>query len=124
MGARSKINFIREEKRIVSVYNQFDGYLLGTGKDIVNFLKKGKLVNGIPENPEIGKIFNGIECLAAQYIKEHKDRVGGLYICTETEIVSYEYDVIQIGERLIIRYEGKKYGIDDFETFINLEENE
>jgi hypothetical protein len=74
MGTRSTVKFYRNkhnEKEIVcvaSIYQQYDGYLEGVGKELIEWLKTFTIVNGISLDEEI-KIANGIDCLAAQYIK-------------------------------------------------------
>lgn len=50
------------------------------------------MVNGI--NPSKGdKLANGVDCLAAQFIVEHKRGVGGLYITNENDRQEYDYFV-------------------------------
>ncbi len=67
MGTRSLTKIFDEEKReIVCIYRQFDGYPEGMGKDLSDFIKSGKVVNGFGDKKE--KQFNGIGCFAAQLI--------------------------------------------------------
>ena len=99
MGTRSLTRFITqhgdEKATVTCVYRQYDGYPSGHGKELSEFLCSGKMVNGFGQSEE--KQFNGIGCLAAQFIAEFKDGVGGLYIhhpdskdCGE----EYVYEVI------------------------------
>jgi len=88
MGTRSIIKFVENGATVCAIYQQFDGYLSCVGKKLADFCESGKLVNGIPVG-EKGKFFNGVGCLAAQFIAENKDGAGGLYIyradCEEQE---------------------------------------
>ena len=99
MGTRSLTRFISQhddEKFVITcVYRQYDGYPQGHGKELADFLNSGVMVNGIGQSEE--KQFNGIGCLAAQFIAEFKKGVGNLYIhqpdskdCGE----EYVYEVI------------------------------
>ena len=99
MGTRSLTRFITqhgdEKATVTCVYRQYDGYPSGHGKELSEFLCSGTMVNGFGQSEE--KQFNGIGCLAAQFIAEFKDGVGGLYIhhpdskdCGE----EYVYEVI------------------------------
>ena len=99
MGTRSLTKFISQhddEKFVITcVYRQYDGYPQGHGKELADFLNSGVMVNGIGQSEE--KQFNGIGCLAAQFIAEFKKGVGNLYIhqpdskdCGE----EYVYEVI------------------------------
>ena len=100
MGTRSTITFYekRDDKLIpyVNIYQQYDGYLEGIGKDLCKWLKNKIIVNGFSFYDR-RNIANGIGCLTAQYIKDNKDDVGNLYIypigecCEECD---YNYSVI------------------------------
>src|SRR5262245_31258263 len=78
MGTRSLTRFFQNEKEIACVYQQFDGYPQGAGKQIADFLKSGVMVNGIPGGSE--RYFNGMGCLAAQYVAQHKSCAGNIYL--------------------------------------------
>jgi len=99
MGTRSLTRFISQhddEKFVITcVYRQYDGYPQGHGKELADFLNSGVMVNGFGQSEQ--KQFNGIGCLAAQFIAEFKNGVGGIYIhepnsndCGE----EYVYEVI------------------------------
>ena len=97
MGTRSKISFIEkrgeELTHLVSVYQQYDGYIDGVGHEIAEYILSKKMCNGIP----IGNTYNlanGFDCLIAQFIRDFKKDVGGLYITTEDNIQEYNYDII------------------------------
>jgi hypothetical protein len=89
MGTRSLtrvFNTYKNEKnnkqvkeQLVNMYRQYDGYPSGHGEELADFLKGGKVVNGIGGN-ETQRVFNGAGCLAAQMIVHFKDGAGGIYI--------------------------------------------
>ncbi len=106
MGTRSLTRVIetyRDEKKnkqvkvqLVNMYRQYDGYPEGHGTELADFLKGGKVVNGLSYNDE-GLVFNGGGCLAAQMIAHFKDGAGGIYIEPITAKncgQEYEYEVI------------------------------
>jgi hypothetical protein len=98
MGTRSTVKFYRNKHNekpnvcVASIYQQYDGYLEGVGKELIEWLKTFTIVNGIGLDEEI-KIANGIDCLAAQYIKDHKADVGGLYMTDKEDVQEYNYEI-------------------------------
>ena len=98
MGTRSKTSFIKKRggklEHLVSVYQQYDGYIEGVGYDIANFILDKQICNGISLGRDTSKLANGFGCLIAQFIREFKKEVGGLYITTEDDIQEYIYNVI------------------------------
>ena len=100
MGTRSLTFVYEENKPIVNMYRQFDGYPSGHGQELAEFLLSGELVNGYSDGN--AKVFNGMGCLAAQMIVNFKKSVGGFYIypiesnncCQEYEYHVYEDTVI------------------------------
>ena len=78
MGTRSLTFVYEENKPVVNMYRQFDGYPSGHGQELAEFLLSGELVNGYSD--ENAKVFNGMGCLAAQMIVNFKKSVGGFYI--------------------------------------------
>lgn len=96
MGTRSKTSFIKRigDKRecLVSVYQQYDGYIEGVGYEIANYILSKKIINGISGDTKDKA--NGFTCLIAQFIRDFKTDVGGLYITTEDNIQEYNYNVI------------------------------
>ena len=78
MGTRSLTFVYEENKPIVNMYRQFDGYPSGHGQELAEFLLSGELVNGYSDGN--AKVFNGMGCLAAQMIVNFKKSVGGFYI--------------------------------------------
>ena len=81
MGTRSLTTFIDnfDNKEIVVMYRQMDGYPEVHGKELVDFLDNMQIVNGIGMD-EKRKIANGISCLAAQTVAHFKDDVGHIYL--------------------------------------------
>ena len=79
MGTRSLTFVYEENKPILNMYRQFDGYTSGHGQELAEFLLSGEMVNGIPVG--VDKLFfNGMGCLAAQLIVNFKKSAGGFYI--------------------------------------------
>lgn len=77
MGTRSVITFAENGVPICAVYQQFDGYIEGVGKELKDFLKSKPFVNGIGDDEDV---FNGAGCCIAQFIAKFKTRAGGLYV--------------------------------------------
>ena len=72
--------FVNEDEHdIVVMYHQFDGYVEGHGKELVDFLKGKKLVNGFSSS-ESKNYFNGMGCLSASTIAHFKTKIGGFYL--------------------------------------------
>jgi len=106
MGTRATVHFYSEfnqEKPILSVYHQFDGYIDGVGHDLANWLLTKKIINGIDNETMEAGFANGMGCLAAQYVKENKTRIGGLYLTTSEDLQSYNYHVRLIGGKIEIK---------------------
>lgn len=105
MGTRSLTRVIetykdngKEKKDIlVTMYRQFDGYPSGHGMELAEFIKSGKVVNGISVG-DTQEVFNGAGCFAAQMISHFKgDEAGGFYIYANSVKDAgqdYEYHVI------------------------------
>ena len=106
MGTRSLTHVIETWKNdktgkqkkqcLMTMYRQYDGYPSGMGDDLAQFLKQGKVVNGI-SSTENQLVFNGAGCLAAQLVAHFKDGPGGFYLyrpmskdCGE----DYTYEVV------------------------------
>jgi hypothetical protein len=88
MGTRSLTHVIetynddkgnKKKVALLTMYRQFDGYPSGMGNDLAEFLKSGKVVNGISV-AETERVFNGAGCLAAQLVANFKEGAGGFYI--------------------------------------------
>jgi len=94
MGMTAIVKFYEDTECIVSVQHHFDGYLDGVGLQLVNFLENISIINGIgPDQNILYKYANGIDCLAAQYIKGKKSKVGNIYIVSAKCACSFEYQV-------------------------------
>lgn len=128
MGTRSIIKFIKNDKPVCAVYQQFDGYLSAVGAELAEFLASGRMVNGIPVGSG-DRMFNGIGCLAAQYIAAVKKEAGGLYLypvdCGDEECnyevhADYGPGMQPLPVRVTYKgYEGKFDGsVSDFQAFI------
>ncbi len=98
MGTRSTTKFIKKRGRtqetLVTIYQQYDGYIEGVGHDLARFILSKKLVNGIPVGDEAKNCANGFGCLIAQYIAEKKQGAGNLYIDEFDDEQEYNYKVI------------------------------
>jgi hypothetical protein len=145
MGTRSLTRVIEtykddngKEKKLllVTMYRQYDGYPSGHGQELADFLKGGKVVNGISIG-DTGKVFNGAGCFAAQMISHFKgDSAGGIYLYpnnTKDAWQNYEYHVLVDFDSktvTLICYEsGKrkkqlfKGSPDKFDEFVNKKES-
>jgi hypothetical protein len=82
MATRSSYLFIEQNeddvKNIVSVYFHYDGYPKGHPLKFCDWIKDGEIVDGFGDKN--GLQFNGIGCLAAQFVNKFKDGVGGVYL--------------------------------------------
>lgn len=107
MGTRSTVRFYSEfdkEEPIVSVYQQYDGYIEGVGHDLANFLKNKTIINGFGIDQTMNKGFaNGMGCLAAQYVAENKTEIGGFYLTTKDDYQEYNYEVRFIDNKFVIK---------------------
>lgn len=100
MGTRSTITFCERinDKIIpyVNIYQQYDGYLEGVGKELCEWLEDKIIVNGFSSDDK-RDIANGVGCLVAQYISDKKNGVGNFYIYPIGEgkgYCDYNYTVI------------------------------
>ncbi len=106
MGTRSTIKFYSEndlETPLVCIYNQWDGYVNGVGYDLAKWLNGKKVINGFSSQTMEEGYANGMGCLAAQYLQEHKKSIGGLYIDSINNVESYNYEVRYIDDKFIIK---------------------
>ncbi len=94
MGTRSIIRVIADDQVYVHMYQQFDGYLAGVGKELFDLLKDMHIVNGY--NDSTPKPFaNGAGCLAAQIVAHFKAKPGGCYLQpVDSDGEEFNYDVI------------------------------
>ena len=125
MGTRSKTVFIDNDgKPLVTMYRQMDGYYSGHGKELADFLKGKKLVNGIPYGGDTTKLFNGMGCLAAQVIAEFKDGIGGIYIVQNNNTPEeFVYEVSgKIGDEPNIKVNDFNGSASEFDDFLKKQE--
>lgn len=132
MGTRATVKFIgKDDKPLVCIYHQFDGYLTGVGVELGEFLESMTMINGIGMNQNtLGEYANGMGCLAAQYIVEHKRRVGGLYLYEIDDTEEYNYEVRYSPDsgfniRVITNYERDRFegSLKLFMEFVNKEDD-
>lgn len=100
MGTRSTITFCEkiDDKIIpyVNIYQQYDGYLEGVGKELCEWLENKIIVNGFSCFDK-RDIANGVGCLVAQFISDKKNSVGDFYVYPIGEgkgYCDYNYTVI------------------------------
>ena len=98
MGTRSTIRFTSKYEyecdSLVTIYQQYDGYISGVGYELANWLLKKKMINGISMEDTMKDSANGIGCLAAQFIHDFKTKIGDLYITFPNAKEDYNYNVI------------------------------
>ncbi len=96
MGTRSTIRVVEKAGRnsatLVNIYQQFDGYLEGVGKELCQFLSEIQMVNGF-RGDEKTKIANGVGCLAAQIVAHFKKEPGGTYLIPASQREEFNYCV-------------------------------
>lgn len=99
MGTRSTIKFVEkynnEERPLVNIYQQCDGYIDGVGYELARWLLGKTIINGFNTNKYTMLDYaNGPCCLAAQFIKHFKTDIGGLYIVPMDNCQDYNYKVV------------------------------
>ena len=126
MGTRA-LTIVYDERNevIMNMYNQYDGYPEGHGRDIANFLHGKRLVNGLAGDTSM--VFNGMGCLAASLVARLKTSAGGFYLYPASARncgQDYEYHVYQ-DRVVVLNYKGKEMfrgNWPDFEKFCSSEE--
>lgn len=107
MGTRSTVKFYRDfESRqpILSIYQQYDGYINGVGNELAEWLKGKTIINGYNSSQKNENGYaNGMGCLAAQYVADHKKEIGAFYITELNNIEEYNYEVRHNGKEFIIK---------------------
>ena len=114
MGTRSLTKVIqtwkddsgkKQRKPITCMYRQYDGYMSGHGAELAEWLSQYTVVNGIKMDHDRDKIFNGMDCLAAQMFAHFKEDAGNIYCmhpdsrdCGE----EYLYEIENGNENLLI----------------------
>ncbi len=105
MATRSTIKFYNEfnDKPIATIYRHYDGYVSGAGHELANWLKGKTIIGGIQHGQTMEAGFaNGMGCLAAQFIAEHKTEIGSWYMTSADETEIYNYHVKHINNQFII----------------------
>lgn len=106
MGTRSTTKFYSEwdnKTVLLSVYQQYDGYVTGVGHDLARWLSDKKVINGISGQTREKGYANGMGCLAAQYVSDMKGGIGGFYLTGPTERQEYNYQVRYINGQFNIK---------------------
>lgn len=103
MGTRSTIAFINkykdgEEEIFAKIYQQYDGYLEGVGRELCKWLLNKKIINGIGADQFTDEFANGFDDLATLFIADHKHGIGYLHLCeinkSINEYCDYNYEVV------------------------------
>lgn len=90
------------KEALVSFYRHMDGYPSWHGKELFEFLDGMKIVNGL--GGDVGKVANGMDCLAAQLIAHFKDGPGNIYITrNEPHSEDYSYDIFLVKDKLQVK---------------------
>jgi hypothetical protein len=120
MGTRS-LTFVYDDndKPIVCMYRQFDGYPTGHGQELAEFLMPLKVGNGISGEVEMGTFANGMGCLAAQMIVEFKKDVGGIYLYpTDTTDAWQDYEYHVYEDKVVIKNPNVAFFEGDYNEFM------
>lgn len=117
MGTRSITIVLDEDNnKIIEMYKQFDGYPDGLGLELQQFISSGKMVNGI--GLDRGKVFNGINCFAAQLVSHMKTEAGGIYLHAPTTLGSNYGDIYGVAYYYIIDSDLKLTGYSSYSNDI------
>lgn len=98
MATKATIKFIENDEVVASIYNDWDGYLSGLGYDIATWLLDKCVISGISGQTMEEGFANGIGCLAAQFIKTFKTKIGNLYLCPINQKEEFNY-IISLDEK-------------------------
>lgn len=94
MGTRSLTHVYDGDTRVVTIYQQYDGYPEGVGRELATFLANIEIVNGFGTDAKLGEVANGYGCLAAQLIARLKTAVGDVYVATPGDMgQEFEYEI-------------------------------
>ena len=110
MGTRSLTFVYEDNKAIINMYRQFDGYPEGHGQELADFLGQfAAITNGIRVG-ETRKTANGMGCLAAQLVANFKTEVGGFYLYpTSAKDCGQEYEYHVYQDKVVIKdYNGSQ----------------
>ena len=104
MGTRS-LTFVYNEdnKKIINLYRQLDGYPSCHGLKLAKFLDGLTLVDGLSSN-QTERVANGMECLAAQLVACFKTRPGNFYLeAVNLKHCGQEYEYHVYKNKVIIK---------------------
>lgn len=90
---------------LICMYQQYDGYPEGVGKELAEFLNSfDAITNGISFG-EKRKTANGMGCLAAQLVAKTKTAVGGVYLypCKVNQDCGQEFEYHILFDRVVVR---------------------
>ena len=76
MSTRSLTIVHADDKIVMNMYRQSDGYPSGHGKELAEFLLPIRMMEG----KQLAPSANGAGCLAAQIVAHFKDGPGGIYL--------------------------------------------
>lgn len=94
MGTRSQTAVFDGADKLVQIYRQFDGYPSGHGKDLAEFMKGLKLVNGMGMS-DTQRIANGAGCFAAQLVAHLKKGPGHIYLeAPSQDLLQHDYTYV------------------------------
>jgi hypothetical protein len=104
MGTRSLTFVYDDNRKVLCMYRQFDGYPSGHGRELAEFLAGfDAIVNGISLG-ETRKIANGMGCLAAQLVANFKVDAGGFYLYpTSTKDAGQEYEYHIYTDKIVVK---------------------
>lgn len=78
MGTRSTIHFYDNQRNILNIYNQYDGYLSGIGRSIVDFFRGKDRGNGFDDD-------------ALMYVIQNKKGAYTMYATNERDVQEFNY---------------------------------
>lgn len=121
MGTHASTKVMVNGKVVVNLYRQFDGYAEGHGRELAEFLKDIRLVNGISADNK-DKVANGMDDLAAQIVAHFKAQspVGNFYLSDLDNTEEYDYTVYEKDGQ--IRIAGRWTIFLDTDVVVNLDE--
>jgi len=105
MGTRS-LTYVYDtnNKPIIKLYRQFDGYPSGHGLELAEFLSSIKEITNGYRHDETRRIANGMGCLAAQMVAHFKKGHGEFYLHNvegNDHWQDYEYHVYR--DRVVVK---------------------
>lgn len=125
MGTRSLTYvYADDNKPIIKLYRQYDGYPSGHGAELAEFLNSIKEITNGYRGDETRRIANGMGCLAAQMVSHFKKGHGEFYLHNvegNDHWQDYEYHVYK--HRVVIKARNEEVIFDgnwpEFGTFCN-----